>query len=125
MAVQEHHSVQTDPLELTPNEQNVPTLHDEDRIAGCSLREKLTLLGFLFFFFGFLFDITRAVLLLETFDPAGGIYEFLLAGIERMAHRAYLGVDFLGRAAGLERIAAAAVNDHFLIFWMYVFLHNP
>ena len=40
-----------------------------------------------------------------------------------MAHRADFRVDFLGRTAGLERIAAAAFDLCSLIFWMYVFLH--
>lgn len=70
-----------------------------------------------------LFDVTGAVLFLEPFYSAGGINEFLLAGVERMAHRAYLGVNFLRRAAGLESIAAAATNNHLMISWMYVLLH--
>ncbi len=77
-------------------------------------------------FFGSLgsFDVIFAVFLLESLYSAGGIDIFLLAGIERMAHRAYLGVDFFGGAAGFEGIAAAAVNHYFIVFWMYFFFHN-
>ncbi len=69
-------------------------------------------------------DIIFAVFLLESLYSAGGIDIFLLAGIERMAHRAYLGVDFFGGAAGFEGIATAAVNHYFIVFWMYFFFHN-
>ena len=41
-----------------------------------------------------------------------------------MAHRADFRVDFLGRAAGLEGITAAAVNSDLMVFWMYVFFHK-
>jgi hypothetical protein len=41
-----------------------------------------------------------------------------------MAHRAYLCVDFFRRAAGLERIAAAAMNHRLTVFGMYLFSHN-
>ena len=41
-----------------------------------------------------------------------------------MAHRAYLCVDFFRRAAGLERIAAAAMNHRPTVFGMYLFFHN-
>ena len=69
-------------------------------------------------------DVTRTVFLLESLYPAGGIDIFLLARIERMAHRAYLGVDFFYRAASLERTATTAPNYYLLIFWMYLFFHN-
>ncbi len=77
-------------------------------------------------FFGSLgsFDVIFAVFLLESLYSAGGIDIFLLAGIERMAHRADLRVDFFGGAAGFEGIAAAAVNHDLIVFWMYFFFHN-
>ena len=74
-------------------------------------------------FFGIL-DVACAVFLLEPFYSPGGIDVFLLARVERMAHRAYLCVDFFCRAAGLECIATAAANYHFIVFWMYIFFHN-
>jgi len=77
----------------------------------------------LLFFLGFL-DVVFAVFFLEPLYSAGGIDVFLLAGIEWMAHRAYLGVDFFDGTAGLEGITAAAVNHYLLVFWMYTFLHN-
>ena len=69
-------------------------------------------------------DIALAVLFLESLYPAGSIDKFLLTRIERMAHRANLGVDFFYRAASLERTATTATNYYLLIFWMYLFFHN-
>ena len=69
-------------------------------------------------------DVIFAVFLLEPLYSARRIDIFLLAGIERMAHRAYLGVDFFGGTAGLEGIATAAVNHDLIVFWMYLFFHN-
>ena len=70
------------------------------------------------------FDVTLAVFLLEPLYPAGSIDKFLLARIKRMAHRAYLRMDFIYRAASLERIAATATDHYLLIFWMYIFFHK-
>ncbi len=77
-------------------------------------------------FFGCLggFHVIFAVFLLEPLYSAGGIDIFLLAGIERMAHRAYLGVDFLDGTAGFERVTAAAMDHYLIVFWMYSFFHN-
>ncbi len=75
------------------------------------------------FFLG-LFEVFRTVFLLETFDSARGIDEFLLAGIERVAHRADFRVYFGRGAAGLEGISAAAMNDDFIVFRMYVLFHD-
>jgi hypothetical protein len=72
----------------------------------------------------FFLDIVFAVFLFKSFYPPGGIDIFLLAGVERMAHRAYLRVDFFDRTAGLERIPAAAMNHHLIVFWMYPFFHS-
>ena len=69
-------------------------------------------------------DIIFSVFLLESLYSAGCIHIFLLARIERMAHRADLGVDFFDGTAGLERIAAAAVDHYLFVFWMYSFFHN-
>ena len=70
------------------------------------------------------FDVAFAVFLLEPLYSAGRVDVFLLACVERMAHRADLCVDFFCRAAGLECVAAAAMNHHFIVFWMYLFFHN-
>ena len=70
------------------------------------------------------FEVVGAVFLLETLDPAGGIDVLLLACVERMAGRADFRVDFACGAAGFKGISAAAVNHDFVIFRMYVFLHN-
>jgi hypothetical protein len=90
----------------------------------------LVFLGFLgapiFRLFGKLggLDVIFPVFLLESLYSAGGVDVFLLAGIERMAHRADFGVDFLDGTAGLERIAAAAMDHYLIVFWMYSFFHN-
>jgi hypothetical protein len=77
-------------------------------------------------FFGSLggFDVIFAVFFLESLYSAGSVDIFLLSGIERMAHRANLGVDFFGGTAGLEGIAAAAMDHYLIVFWMYFFFHN-
>ena len=77
-------------------------------------------------FFGTLgsFDVIFAVFLLESLYSAGGVDIFLLARIERMAHRANFGVDFLDGTAGLEGVAAAAMDHYLTVFWMYSFFHN-
>ena len=74
-------------------------------------------------FFGLL-DVACAVFLLEPFYSPGSIDVFLLARVERMAHRAYFCVDFFCRTAGLECIATAAVDHHFIVLWIYLFFHN-
>ena len=80
----------------------------------------------LFVFFRCLggFDVIFAVFLLESLYSAGCIDIFLLARIERMAHRANFGVDFFDRTAGLERVPAAAMDHYLIVFWMYTFFHN-
>ena len=70
------------------------------------------------------YDVAFAVFLLEPLYSAGRVDVFLLACIERMAHRADLCVDFFCRAAGLESVATSAMNHHFIVFWMYLFSHN-
>lgn len=77
-------------------------------------------------FFGSLgsFDVIFAVFLLESLYSAGRIDIFLLTRIERMAHRANFSVDFFVGTAGLEGIAAAAMNHYLIVFWMYSIFHN-
>ena len=77
----------------------------------------------LFFVFGGFCQVVSAIFLLETFDSSCGIDIFLLTGIERVAHRAYLGVDLLGCTASLEGIATAATHLYGMIFRMYAFFH--
>ena len=93
-----------------------------------NLRKQLLLL--VFFVLVWLFagwgrlDVTLAVLLLESLYSAGCIDIFLLACIERMAHRAYFCMDFFCRAVSLECTATTATNHYFFIFWVYLFFHN-
>jgi len=71
-----------------------------------------------------LLEVIFAVFSLESLNSACGIDILLLARIERMAHRADFRMDFFRRAAGLERIATAAMNDYLSIFWMYILFHR-
>jgi hypothetical protein len=65
------------------------------------------------------------VLLLEPFDAAGGIEDFLLAGIERVAFGAHLDVQIVvERRTRLELVAATANDVNFLIFWMNFIFHG-
>ncbi len=73
--------------------------------------------------FGWL-DIACAVLLLEPFDSTSGIDKLLLAGIERMAHRADFRVNFFCGTAGLKRIPTTAFNLNDIVFGMYIFFHS-
>ena len=68
--------------------------------------------------------VCGSVLLLESLDSACGIDEFLLAGVEWMAHRADFGVYFFCGASGLEGISATASDGNRVVFRMYVFFHN-
>jgi hypothetical protein len=70
------------------------------------------------------FEVLFAVFLLEPFYPSRGVDEFLLACIERMAHRADFSVYFFRCAARLERASTAATNHYLLVFWMYIFFHK-
>ncbi len=62
--------------------------------------------------------------LLETVDAAGGIDEFLLAGIERVALRTDFRVHFFDGRAGNEHCSARAGDGGFFeIGWVYSCLH--
>jgi hypothetical protein len=57
------------------------------------------------------------VFLLEFLDAAGGIDDFLLAGIKRMAGRAHLDMQVLAqRRARRPRVAAAADHVYLVVF---------
>lgn len=65
------------------------------------------------------------VLATEFIDAAGGVDDFLLAGIERMAGRTDIDADrvrFQGRT-GLKRITAAARYGEVLVSWMDIGFH--
>src|SRR5687767_14971924 len=64
---------------------------------------------------GFLEAVGAAELLAEAFDAAGGVDEFLLAGEEGVAGGADVDVDLGGGAAGLEGVAAGAVDGTGLV----------
>lgn len=79
-------------------------------------------LSFLGFCSGAL-EIVAAKLFLELFHSARSVHELLLAGIERMAVRANLDLDFrLGRSR-LKRVPATAGHFCVHVFGVDVFFH--
>ena len=62
--------------------------------------------------------------LLELVDTAGGIHEFLLAGIERVADVANANDDHRPGGAGLDHIATGATDFRVHVFRMNVHLHK-
>src|SRR5450756_1189641 len=65
------------------------------------------------------------VFLPEFLDAAGGVDDFLLAGVERMAVRAYLDVQLAGeRGARLELVAATADDVYFFVFRVNLGFHG-
>jgi hypothetical protein len=62
--------------------------------------------------------------LLELVHASGGIHEFLLTGVKRMAH--VTNTDDNGRlgGAGLDHVATGATDFRVHIFWMNVRLHK-
>lgn len=73
---------------------------------------------------GFAAD-TTAETFVELVDTTASIHNFLLAGVERVAARANVDVDFT-RAGGLGRnnVAATTCGFHFFVFGMDICLHN-
>jgi hypothetical protein len=61
---------------------------------------------------------------LESFDAAGRINQFLLAGEERMAFRADFEMDLRFRRPRFEGLAAGAPYDRVDVVGMYVCLHQ-
>src|SRR5713226_8303052 len=57
------------------------------------------------------------ILALKALDAAGGVHQLLLAGEERVAVRADFDADplTLDGGASLERMAAGAMNQHFVV----------
>src|SRR5688572_1005645 len=55
------------------------------------------------------------VLLVEPLDPAGGVEELLLAGIEGMAGRADVRHERRARRVGLDLVAARAADGGWLV----------
>jgi hypothetical protein len=60
------------------------------------------------------FDV---VTLVEFVDPSGCGDKLLLSGIERMAIRAGVNLDFFGSRTGFERISAGTAGDSYLIIF--------
>jgi hypothetical protein len=62
--------------------------------------------------------------LLEFVHATGGIHEFLLAGVKRMADVANADDDYRLGGAGRDHVAAGATDFRVHIFWMNVRLHK-
>ena len=73
---------------------------------------------------GLLEAVGAAKLFAESFDTAGRVDKFLLAGEEWMAHVADIDADARDRAAGGERVATGTVDRAGLILRMGVRLHG-
>jgi hypothetical protein len=71
-------------------------------------------------FFGFFL----AVFSVESFDTAGRIDQFLLAGEKRVAFRADFKVDLRLRRSRLESFAAGALHECVDVVGMYVCFHR-
>ena len=64
------------------------------------------------------------VTFLESLDPAGGIHQFLFAGIEGMAMGADGDGDLLSRGNGLDHVAAGADDLHRIDFGVNLLFHR-
>ena len=61
---------------------------------------------------------------LETVNSAGGIHDFLLTGVERVAVRANINAEFRHSCADFKSVAARARHFGFLeVFWVNFFSH--
>jgi hypothetical protein len=66
-----------------------------------------------------------AVFLAEFFHSSRGVHDFLLAGVKRVAYRAYFDVQRLAqRGAGFEFVAAAAGYCDFFVFRVDIRFHR-
>ena len=88
----------------------------KDRISGlfvCKVQYKLT------------FEHI-AVFLVEFVHTAGGIDDFLFAGVERMAFGANLDIEgFFGHGGfGIELVAARAGNRYVVVIWVDTLFHD-
>jgi hypothetical protein len=67
--------------------------------------------------------LNLAVAFLEALDAAGGVHQLLLAGEERMACRADLGVDFLEGRTGLKCVSAETLDSYIIVRRVDTFSH--
>ncbi len=63
-------------------------------------------------------------LVLELFNPTGGVHKLQLAGVERMANIANVHSKLLAGAASYETVPASAGNLCFDVFWMNAIFHD-
>jgi len=67
----------------------------------------------------------QAKLSVELIYAPAGIYQFLLAGIKRVASGAYFYLDIFSCTSRFNNLAASASNSRLLIIGVYPFLHYP
>ena len=67
--------------------------------------------------------LLEAETLLEAIDASAGVYQLLLAGVERMALGANINLHLFLCRPGLKRLTAYAANDALAILGMDLFLH--
>ncbi len=76
------------------------------------------------FRFGFVSCCSRLTLL-KLFHAAGGVNQFLFAGVKGVAIAADFNVNFrLGGADSVSFPASAADNSFIVICWMYIWFHD-
>ena len=68
--------------------------------------------------------LLQAVLPVELINAAAGVYQLLLAGVERVTLGADLNGDVLLGGAGLDHIAAGAANGRRLVVRVNALLHG-
>ena len=67
---------------------------------------------------------TRGELVLELFDPTGGINELELSGVERVADIANVDLKFFAGTASSETVSATACHLGFVVFWVDAVFHD-
>lgn len=67
---------------------------------------------------------TRGELILELFDPTGGINELELSGVERVADIANVDLEFFAGTASSETVSATACHLGFVVFWVDAVFHD-
>ena len=72
----------------------------------------------------FLLFLVEAVFSVELINTSAGVYQFLLASVERMAFGANLNGDVLLGRAGVINSTASAANRSLLVIRMNSLFHN-
>ncbi len=67
---------------------------------------------------------TSGELVLELFDPTGGINELELTRVERVADIANVDLEFFAGTASSETVSATACHLGFVVFWVDAVFHD-